>query len=283
MGALAGLLAGLGVVLIWSTSMSEAPQWRSERSRRLADLLVQAGAGGTSPTVFVVGSLGLGVVVSLVFLGVSRAWPIALAFGAIATSVPFLILSSRARARRTRLREVWPEAVDALVSGVRAGMSLPEAVASLGERGPESVREQFQAFASDYVATARFGECLDRLKDRFADPVADRIVEALRLAHEVGGTELGVLLRSLSHMLREDMRTRGELEARQSWTVNGAKVAVAAPWLVLALLSTRPQAAQAYATTAGAIVLAAGAVASLIAYRLMLLIGRLPEEGRVLR
>lgn len=283
MGALAGLLAGLGVVLIWSTSMSEAPQWRSERSRRLSDLLVQAGAGGTSPTVFVVGSLGLGVVVALVFLGVSRAWPIALAFGAIATSVPFLILSSRARARRTRLREVWPEAVDALVSGVRAGMSLPEAVASLGERGPESVREQFQAFASDYVATARFGECLDRLKDRFADPVADRIVEALRLAHEVGGTELGVLLRSLSHMLREDMRTRGELEARQSWTVNGAKVAVAAPWLVLALLSTRPQAAQAYATTAGAIVLAAGAVASLIAYRLMLLIGRLPEEGRVLR
>lgn len=283
MGALAGLLAGLGVVLIWSTSMSEAPQWRSERSRRLSDLLVQAGAGGTSPTVFVVGSLGLGVVVSLVFLGVSRAWPIALAFGAIATSIPFLILSSRARARRTRLREVWPEAVDALVSGVRAGMSLPEAVASLGERGPESVREQFQAFASDYVATARFGECLDRLKDRFADPVADRIVEALRLAHEVGGTELGVLLRSLSHMLREDMRTRGELEARQSWTVNGAKVAVAAPWLVLALLSTRPQAAQAYATTAGALVLAAGALASLIAYRLMLLIGRLPEEGRVLR
>lgn len=283
MGALAGLLAGLGVVLMWSTSTSEAPQWRSERSRRLSDLLVQAGAGGTSPTVFVVGSVGLGVVVSLVFLGVSRAWPIALAFGAIATSIPFLILSSRARARRTRLREVWPEAVDALVSGVRAGMSLPEAVASLGERGPESVREQFQAFASDYVATARFGECLDRLKDRFADPVADRIVEALRLAHEVGGTELGVLLRSLSHMLREDMRTRGELEARQSWTVNGAKVAVAAPWLVLALLSTRPQAAQAYATTAGALVLAAGALASLIAYRLMLLIGRLPEEGRVLR
>ena len=173
--------------------------------------------------------------------------------------------------------------MDALVSGVRAGMSLPEAVASLGERGPESVREQFQAFAADYMATARFDECLDRLKDRFADPVADRIVEALRLAHEVGGTELGTLLRSLSHMLREDMRTRGELEARQSWTVNGAKIAVAAPWLVLALLSTRAQAAQAYATGAGALVLAVGAVASLFAYRLMLLIGRLPEEGRVLR
>ncbi|MCL3778031.1 MULTISPECIES: type II secretion system F family protein [unclassified Actinomyces] len=283
MGALAGLLGGLGAVLVWLARTTEPPQWRSERSRRLADLLVQAGAGGTSPTVFVAGSAGTGVVVGLLFLGVSRAWPIALAFGAIAAGLPFLVLSSRARARRTRLREVWPEAVDALVSGVRAGMSLPEAVAALGERGPEAVREQFRAFASDYAATARFGQCLDRLKDRFADPVADRIVEALRLAHEVGGTDLGVLLRSLSHMLREDMRTRGELEARQSWTVNGAKVAVAAPWLVLALLSTRPQAAQAYASAAGALVLAAGAVASVVAYRLMLMLGRLPEEGRVLR
>lgn len=283
MGALAGLMASLGGILLWLARTTEPPQWRSERSRCLSDLLVQAGAGGTSPATFVVGSTGVGLVVGLLFLGVSRAWPIGLAFGVIAVGIPFVVLSSRARARRTRLREVWPEAIDALVSGVRAGMSLPEAVASLGERGPEAVREQFRAFGSDYAATARFGECLDRLKDRFADPVVDRIVEALRLAHEVGGTDLGVTLRSLSQMLREDMRTRGELEARQSWTVNGAKVAVAAPWLVLALLSTRPQAAQAYATTSGALVLAAGAVASILAYRLMLMLGRLPEEGRVLR
>ena len=219
----------------------------------------------------------------MVFLGMSRAWPVAVSFASIFTAIPFLIISSRARNRRTRLREVWPEAVDTLVSGVRAGMSLPEALTNLGERGPEAVREQFRAFAVDYAATARFTVCLDRLKARFADPVADRIVEALRLAHEVGGGELGTLLRSLSRMLREDLRTRGELEARQSWTVNGARVAVAAPWLILALLATRPQAAAAYATSSGALVLAVGAVASILAYRLMLRLGRLPEEERVLR
>lgn len=232
---------------------------------------------------FVLGSIGLGLLIGLVFLGMSRAWPVAVAFTAIFTAIPFLVISSRARNRRTRLREVWPEAVDTLVSGVRAGMSLPEALTNLGERGPEAVRPQFRAFATDYAASARFDSSLDRLKARFADPVADRIVEALRLAHEVGGTDLGTLLRSLSQMLREDMRTRGELEARQSWTVNGAKVAVAAPWLVLALLSSRPQAAAAYATGAGAVILLIGAVVSVIAYRLMLRLGRLPEEERTLR
>ena len=283
MGAVAGLLGGVGLLLIWMACTSEPPQWRSRRSRLLADILVQAGAGRTSPTMFVLGSLGLGLLIGLVFLGMSRAWPVALAFSAIFTAIPFLIISSRARNRRTRLREVWPEAVDPLVSGVRAGMSLPEALTNLGERGPEAVRPQFRAFATDYAASARFDSSLDRLKTRFADPVADRIVEALRLAHEVGGTDLGTLLRSLSQMLREDMRTRGELEARQSWTVNGAKVAVAAPWLVLALLATRPQAAAAYATTAGAVVLLVGAVVSVVAYRLMLRLGRLPEEERTLR
>ena len=283
MGAVAGLLGGVGLLLIWMACTSEPPQWRSRRSRLLADILVQAGAGRTSPTMFVLGSTGLGLLIGLVFLGMSRAWPVALAFSAIFTAIPFLIISSRARNRRTRLREVWPEAVDTLVSGVRAGMSLPEALTNLGERGPEAVRPQFRAFATDYAASARFDSSLDRLKTRFADPVADRIVEALRLAHEVGGTDLGTLLRSLSQMLREDMRTRGELEARQSWTVNGAKVAVAAPWLVLALLSTRPQAAAAYATTAGAVILLTGAVVSVIAYRLMLRLGRLPEEERTLR
>ena len=283
MGAIAGLAGGIGMVLVWLALTTEPPQWRSERQRRLADLLVQAGVGRTSPAVFVAGSAALGVVAALGFLGASRAWSIAIVFGAIAAVAPYVAVSSRARSRRTRLREVWPEAVDTLVSGVRAGMSLPEALGNLGERGPDAVREQFRAFAVDYAATARFAVCLDRLKARFADPVADRIVEALRLAHEVGGSELGVLLRSLSHMLREDLRTRGELEARQSWTVNGAKVAVAAPWLVLALLSTRPQAARAYATPSGALVLVVGAVASVAAYRLMLRLGRLPEEERVLR
>ena len=48
-------------------------------------------------------------------------------------------------------------------------------------------------------------------------------------------------------------------------------------------MSTRPQAAAAYATATGALILLVGAVVSVIAYRLMLRLGRLPEEERTLR
>src|SRR5699024_482283 len=110
-----------------------------------------------------------------------------------------------------------------------------------------------------------------------------RIVEALRLTRDVGGTDLGRLLRTLSAFLREDARTRGELEARQSWTVNGARLAVAAPWVVLALLAGRPEMAATYASPAGTAVLALGGGCTVVAYRLMVRIGRLPEDVRVLR
>ncbi len=90
-------------------------------------------------------------------------------------------------------------------------------------------------------------------------------------------------MRTLSRFLRDDARTRAELEARQSWTVNAAKLAAAAPWLVLALLSTRPESVQAYKSGAGALVLLTGAVVTAVAYWAMIRIGRLPEDERVLR
>jgi tight adherence protein B len=103
------------------------------------------------------------------------------------------------------------------------------------------------------------------------------------MAREVGGSDLGRLLRTLSAFLREDARTRAELETRQGWTVNAARLAVAAPWIVLAMLSLRPQAVAAYDTATGLVVLAIGGATCLVAYRVMLRIGRLPDEERVLR
>jgi tight adherence protein B len=196
--------------------------------------------------------------------------------------LPLAVLSGRARRRQRELAEVWPEAVDNLASAVRAGMSLPEALAQLAHRGPEPLRDPFAAFAVDYQVTGRFGDSLDLLKDRLSDPVGDRVVEALRIAREVGGGELGRLLRALSAFLRDDARTRSELESRQSWTVNGARLAVAAPWLVLLLLCFQPEVIARYASAAGVVVLAVGAAACVLAYRLMVRIGRLPRERRVL-
>ncbi len=285
MGAVVGLVLGAGLcLLLWAFTAPPAPRRARGRVRAdVADLLVQAGATGVSPGGLAAVCATCGVAALLVGLAVTRAPAIAACFALMATYAPLALVRARARRRRAALRGLWPEVVDHLASGIRAGMSLAEAVGQVGERGPAELRPAFRAFAEDYRASGRFGDCLDLLKARLADPVGDRVVEALRLARDVGGSDLGRLLRTLSAFLRADARSRGELEARQSWTVNGARVAVAAPWAVLALLATRPEAVSAYNTASGTAVLAVGGAASLVAYRLMLRIGRLPEDERVLR
>lgn len=285
MGVVVGLLLGAGVLCVWWSCWPARPRvartggWRD----RTQDLLVQAGAPSVTPGRLVAVSVGAGVLVLAVALTLARSPSIAVCFAAMAAAGPTALVRGRGRRRRAELRGVWPEVVDHLGSGIRAGLSLPEALVQLADRGPAQLRPAFAAFGEDYRATGRFGDCLDGLKARLADPVADRIVEALRITRDVGGTDLGRLLRTLSAFLRDDARTRGELEARQSWTVNAARLAVAAPWIVLGLLATRTEAARSFDTVAGSVVLAVGAASSALAYWLMLRIGRLPEDPRVLR
>ena len=283
MGAFLGLLLGLGLLLIWRSG-PRAPQRRTvaARSKRL-ELLRQAGVDGVG-TAQLAGAqvlcavLGFGAVLLM-----TATVTVAGCFGIFAFFVPMIVLYRLRRRRQVALRELWPEAVDNLASAVRAGMSLPEGVAALGERGPAELRPAFARFGTAYRATGRFGDCLDALKDDLADPVGDRVCETVRVAREVGGSDLGTVLRTLSELLRSDARTRAELETRQGWIVNAARLAVAAPWVVLLLLGTQSSALNSYDSAAGTVLLGVGGAVCAVAYRIMLQIGKLPEDRRVLQ
>ncbi len=286
MGLLLGLFFGIGVLLVvWAFVAPPVAKDRTEGRlvRGARDLLATAGVEGVTPAAFIGACVLLGAIAMVLMYGVSGAFPVGAVFGVMAGTAPVALLRGRARRRHAEFRELWPDVVDNIASAVRAGLSLSEALVQVGERGPEPLREPFRRFGADYASTGRFADSLDRLKARLADPVGDRVVEALRIAREVGGGDLGRLLRSLSAFLREDARTRSELESRQSWMVNGARVAVAAPWLVLGMLSFQREVIARYNSPTGAMILVGGAAVCVLAYRLMLRIGRLPEPERVLR
>jgi tight adherence protein B len=285
MGAVLGLGVGIGIVLVLLalTAGDEPAPARRERRHWLAESIAEAGLDGVSPRGVVVTGVALAVLVGVSFFVLTETWSVSVAFAVIGGWVPLVLIRSRVRRRRSELRELWPDVVDNLASAIRAGMSLPDALAQLGTRGPEALRGPFAQFADDYRSSGRFHDCLDALKARLADPTGDRIVESLRIAREVGGSDLGRLLRTLSAFLRDELRVRAELEARQGWVANAAKLAVAGPWVLLALLSVRSTSIQAYQQPAGVAVLVTGAVVSVVAYRMMVRLGRLPDDVRVLR
>lgn len=284
MAPLLGVLAGIGLLLIWWSAWEQpAKARRRPRVSHLEDLLRAAGIEKVSRFGLMATCLGVGAFVTLVFFAGTRSWPISCCFGLFGGWLPLGTVKWRARKRSAVLRDLWPDVVDHLRSAIRAGLSLPEALIQLGDKGPSELRPLFRDFGSDYRSGGRFDPALTRLKERLADPVADRIVEALRLTREVGGSDLGRLLGTLADFLRESARTRSELEARQSWTVNAARLAVAAPWFVLLLLASRPEAVAAYNSPVGAAVLIGGLLVSLFSYAVMLRIGALPQDERVLR
>lgn len=178
--------------------------------------------------------------------------------------------------------DVWPDVVDDLASAIRAGLSLPQAVIELCHSGPEQLKPTFTLCRDQYQATGDFNAGLDLVAKSLATPHSDKFVASLQVAHAVGGADLGVLLRTLSEVMREELVLRGEIVARQSWTVNGAKLAVAAPWVTALVLSTRETAANVYLSAGGIRMLAICAVISIFAYLAMMKIAELPTEKRIL-
>lgn len=183
------------------------------------------------------------------------------------------------RLRRLR-RQLWPDVCDLLIASIRVGLSLPDAVAGLAESAPKMLRPAFIVFARDLRASGRFETSLDRLKTTLSDPIGDRIAETLRMARQVGGTELISVLRALSSSVRADAALRGEVEARQSWIRGAAVLGAVAPWVILGLLVLRPEGAAAYGTPEGVLVICLGAAVSVVAFHIMVRIGRLPEPRR---
>jgi tight adherence protein B len=280
--ALVPILLGLGVFLVFDgCTRRRIPRPRA-RSDRFARWLAAGGSADVKPAQFVAASVVLALVSGAALLAVIGSTGVALIAMLAAGAAPAGYHRARGRARRAERRRAWPDAIELLAGAVRAGDTLPAALAVVGERGPVVLRTDFRALVSDHRVTGDLVGALERMGARVADPIADRVVQTLVLAHRVGGRELGRVLRTLSAFVRDDVAARREIEARQSWTVVAARVAASAPWFVLLLVASRPQGARAFDSATGIAVLLGGGIVTVVGYRLMVRIGRLPEEPRVL-
>lgn len=281
MGAVVGVFFGAGLLL--ASGYLRHEERDLNKKNRIRKWLDDRHASQTTVTAFGFSMVFIFFFVFAAIFFVSQTAIVAFLFASVGAFIPIVLVNRKAKQIRTDRQAAWPDAIDNLASAIRAGLSLPEAIAQLGERGPEPLRAYFAQFALDYDRTGRFGIALDLLKQRVGDPTGDRVVESLRIAREVGGGDLGRVLRTLSSYLRDDTRTRNEMEARQSWTVNAARLAVAAPWFVLLMMSFQPDVVSRFAVGAGPWVLLGSAATCLVAYQLMVRIGRLPTESRILR
>ncbi len=207
--------------------------------------------GAASVTFFVVYALTDLVVVSLVPAVVVATFPRA--------------YFARKRAQRlTRVSEAWPDGLRDILSSVRSGSSLPSAIEHLATFGPEPLREVFEGF-DVYARSLGVVPALELVKDDVADPVTDRIVEVLILAHQRGGAVVPSILEDLAEASTKDLWTMEQVRTEVLEQKINSRVVFILPWLVLVAMTARSGAfREFYSTSAGLLVVGIGGLMSLV-------------------
>ena len=249
---------------------------------KIENLLIQAGYQNIQPAQFVLLLLG-GLATAIVILAViTKSLLISIAVCVCVGAQLLESFQSKVKAENQKANTQWPKYLDSIHSATWAGATLEQALLDSISSAPAKHSWALLEFEKDHNCGIAFSDSLDNLKARLANPIADRFIEITRLASASGGRGYLNALRAQSLQLRLENSTWSEINVKQNWVLGTAKLAVLAPWLILVLLSLRPETAIAFQSESGVAVLALGTFASLLAFRLIKTLGKLPPRQRTL-
>lgn len=190
-------------------------------------------------------------------------------------------LKAYATSRSDQLIKLWPEVIDSLHSAASSGFGIIDSLDELSRTGPARMRPVFAELVERIDAGSGLDVSLDWFKATLGMPQSDRLAELIRIVHKSGGVGYLDALRNQSLITRSEIALWGELQSKQGWVTGTAKLAIAAPWIIVATLSSRPENVAIYNTNQGLTILSFGLLVSLFAYRLVGLMGSLTRPGRV--
>jgi tight adherence protein B len=125
-------------------------------------------------------------------------------------------------------------------------------------------------------------QSLDWFKSHLGQIQADRFVELIRIVNRSGGSGYLDSLRDQALRTRSEIALWAELDSKQGWVTGTAKLAIVSPWIVVATLAARAENVAIYNTAEGTAVLIVGLLVSVMAYRMVGLLGSLSKPSRVL-
>lgn len=287
MSTLAALCSGVSVALAVGAVSGHLPRLRlrpapAGRASPLAVLLVQAGLPHVRPRT-VLGLAGTGALAAAV---VTATMTQVVALGAVpavlVVAAPRALLRRRAARYTRERRRAWPDALAHIAAGVRAGRPLSHALVDVSLTGPPALRAPLEGLAAR-IQTVGLEAALASVRDLMADPVADRVVEVLMLAHAQGGGIVVQVLDDLADAVSEEVVAAEEQETLLLEGTINARAVVALPWMVLiAMTAQAGPFRDFYASPRGAAVIAVAAVMSVVGSVLVGRLSRPPEQPRVL-
>jgi tight adherence protein B len=125
--------------------------------------------------------------------------------------LPLGYVNFRKNQRMRAFAQEFPDALDLLVSALRAGLSFSAAMQVVSEESPEPVRSEFAITVEEQALGLDMRETLGNLAQRVDSLDLRFFVTAVLLQKDSGGN-LAEVLTNTSHLIRERFRVLGDIK-----------------------------------------------------------------------
>jgi len=195
------------------TTLKEFEERRKKtKNPALSVRIAQAGLS-LSPRQFMMISAVLGIVALGGGLGadIGLLPAVGISFAA-ALGVPRWLLAFLKKRREKRFLELFPDAVDVIVRGIKAGLPVGDCLKIIATETQEPVRSEFQSIAETQAIGMPIGEACQKLYESIPLPEANFFGIVVTIQQRAGGN-LSEALGNLSKVLRDRKRMAAKIQA----------------------------------------------------------------------
>ena len=210
---------------------------RQRKAKRppLAVRLKQAGLDWSKRrfvVTFAIASVGVFLVTMMLGVGLIAA----LGFGfAAGCGLPFWMLSFLKKRRESKFLNEFPDAVDVIVRGIKAGLPLLDSLKLISNDATEPVKSEFRAIVETQTIGMPIGEACLKLYESIPLPEANFFGIVVSIQQRAGGN-LSEALGNLSRVLRDRKKMKAKIQAMSMEAKASASIIGALPIAVMSLV-----------------------------------------------
>lgn len=149
--------------------------------------------------------------------------------------LPHLYVGFRRKRRFKAFATEFPNAVDVVVRGVKAGLPLGDCLKIIAADGRDPVKGEFKTMSEDRTLGMPIDEAALRLVERVPLPETSFFAIVIAIQSKTGGS-LSYALGNLSKVLRERKKLQGKIKAMSSEAKSSAGIIGAMPVVVSVLI-----------------------------------------------
>ncbi len=216
-------------------SLKELEQRATRKKATLQTRIQQAGLSMTPQRFYMASAFGGALVAFLVF-AVSHSLFIAAPAAIIGgVGLPNFALTWLRKRRIAKFVAEFPNAIDIIVRGVKAGLPIGDCLRVVASEAVEPVRSEFRQIVETQALGLSIGEAVDRLAERVPVTEANFFAIVINIQAKAGGN-LSEALGNLSRVLRDRKKMRGKISAMSMEAKASAAIIGCIPFVVTGLL-----------------------------------------------